>query len=249
MKLSDIKMIFESKSIKKNIPEPIKYLVKYFVHCMNFDPFICRSYSQEGEDLILKRLFNKQDGFYVDVGAHHPRRFSNTFLFYKKGWKGINIDAMPGSMKLFKEQRSRDINLEIPIAKEHKALTYFQFNEPALNTFCHELALSRKEPYRIIEKQSMEAFPLKEILEKHLTKGQFIDFLSVDVEGLDLEVLQSNDWSRFRPKVVLVEKLYRSLHQLQDEPIHYFMTDQNYQFFAKAVNTTFYISNEFLADL
>ena len=58
------------------------------------------SFSQEGEDLVLARIFEgKKNGFYVDIGAHHPTRFSNTHYFYRRGWSGINIDAMPGSMK------------------------------------------------------------------------------------------------------------------------------------------------------
>lgn len=68
------------------------------------------SYSQEGEDRLLDRYFgNRANGFFVDVGAHHPHRFSNTYLFYKRGWRGINIDAMPDSMKAFKSMRPRDV--------------------------------------------------------------------------------------------------------------------------------------------
>jgi len=81
-----------------------KYLIEKLIIIKNnyFDGYALKSYSQEGEDMILRRLFEKQNtGFYVDVGAHHPKRFSNTFFFYKKGWRGINIDAMPNSMSLF----------------------------------------------------------------------------------------------------------------------------------------------------
>ena len=75
------------------------------------------SYSLQGEDMVLKELFaDKNQGFYVDVGAHHPFRFSNTYLFYKKGWRGINIDAMPRSMELFDKFRPRDINIECGVA-------------------------------------------------------------------------------------------------------------------------------------
>ena len=101
------------------------------------------SYSQEGEDLILNRFFNnKENGFYVDVGAHHPRRFSNTYSFYKKGWRGINIDALPGSMVAFNKERPNDINLEIGISKKESELLYYMFNEPALNTFSETEAVS-----------------------------------------------------------------------------------------------------------
>ena len=67
--------------------------------------------------MILRVIFAKQQtGFYVDVGAHHPKRFSNTYFFYKKGWYGINIDATPGIMENFKKMRKRDINLNIGIS-------------------------------------------------------------------------------------------------------------------------------------
>ena len=71
-------------------------------------------YSQQGEDIILHRMFEWQEqGFYIDVGAHHPTRFSNTYKFYKRGWTGINVDAMPGSMTAFNRLRPKDINIEL----------------------------------------------------------------------------------------------------------------------------------------
>lgn len=71
------------------------------------------SYSQNGEDRVLWRYFERQrNGFYVDIGAHHPFRFSNTALFYEANWRGINVDAMPNSMKAFNKYRKRDVNLE-----------------------------------------------------------------------------------------------------------------------------------------
>ena len=80
------------------------------------------SYSIEGEDRIVRTLlWRKHDkGFYVDVGAHHPFRFSNTYLFYTQGWSGINIDATPGSMKAFNKYRPRDINLEVGVGRGRK---------------------------------------------------------------------------------------------------------------------------------
>ena len=81
-----------------------------------WDPWVRHSYSQDGEDMVLRKIFkNQKMGFYVDIGAHHPKRFSNTHLLYKKGWKGINIDATPGSMKLFNQLCPRDTNLELGV--------------------------------------------------------------------------------------------------------------------------------------
>jgi len=205
-----------------------------------FDGFSLKSYSQEGEDMILRRLFEKQKtGFYVDVGAHHPKRFSNTFFFYKKGWCGINIDAMPNSMKLFNKIRPRDVNLEIPISDKKQKLKYYMFNEPALNGFLKELAEKRdgKDDYKIISEKEMETLTLEEIFEKHLPYDQEIDFLSIDVEGLDLQVLKSNNWKRFRPKFVLVEILGSSINDVTKSKEYKYLAGFEYEIFAKAVNT------------
>src|SRR3954469_4320493 len=79
------------------------------------------AFSQEGEDLLLARMFEHQsEGFYVDVGAHHPQRFSNTHLLHQRGWRGINIDATPGSMAAFRRARPHDVNLEIAIAADRE---------------------------------------------------------------------------------------------------------------------------------
>lgn len=232
-------------NIKQYIPRPIKAFLKYILYCFDYNVFFVKSYSQEGEDLLLKRFFeNKKKGFYVDVGAHHPKRFSNTFIFYQRGWSGINIDAMPGSMKLFSKKRPRDINLEVPISKESTTLIYFQFEEPALNGFDEQLSLAREQSTdnKIISKKQIQTTTLKEIFEQYLTKTKEIDFLSVDVEGLDLEVLQSNDWSKFRPKMILVECLKTSLSQITHDEVYHFLTQKGYEIYAKTVNTVFFVS-------
>ena len=142
------------------------------------------SFSQDGEDIVIAELFNgKSEGFYVDVGAHHPQRFSNTYYFYLKGWKGINIDAMPGSMKIFDDLRPNDINLEIPISDKSEILTYYEFDEPALNSFSLPLSEERitTTNYKIVAETKLKTQTLAEVLDKHLLPEQTIDFLSIDV--------------------------------------------------------------------
>ena len=208
-----------------------------------FDGFSLKSYSQEGEDMILRSLFEEtKKGFYIDVGAHHPKRFSNTFFFYKKGWRGINIDAMPNSMKSFDKIRPRDINLEVPISDKKQKLKYYMFNEPALNGFSGELAEKRngKNHYKIISEKKMETSTLEEILKKHLSHGQEIDFMSIDVEGLDLQVLKSNNWKRFRPKFVLIEILGSSIKDITNSKEYKYLAEFGYEIFAKTVNTVIF---------
>ena len=208
-----------------------------------FDGYASKSYSQEGEDMILRRIFgNQSTGFYVDVGAHHPKRFSNTYYFYKRGWRGINIDAMPGSINEFNKQRRKDINLEIGIASQKGILTYYIFNEPALNTFDEELALHREKSkqYFIKSKIAIPVAPLEDVLKKHLSVSQTIDFMSVDVEGFDFQVLHSNNWQRYRPHYLLVECLELDGWDDSTDPIHDFLRAQNYRPISKTVNTLIY---------
>lgn len=206
------------------------------------------SYAQEGEDLVLKRIFgDKKDGFYVDVGAHHPFRFSNTYLFYKNGWHGINIDAMPGSMRLFSKFRSRDVNLEDAVSDVHQELTYYVFNELALNSFDKALSLERlkNQRYKIQKEIKINTVTLDSIIKKNISIGQKIDFLSVDVEGYDLNVLRSNDWESMRPTYVIVEILnIYDFDDLQKNDVFCFLVSKNYKLLTKLVNSCIFQSCE-----
>jgi methyltransferase FkbM-like protein len=201
-----------------------------------------RSYSQEGEDRILDRLFGPvAKGFYVDVGAHHPIRFSNTFLFYRRGWRGVNIDAMPGSMRLFEKYRSRDTNIEAGIGLETATIPFYVFNEPALNSFDRELSEVRDTgPYRIEKIIDVRVSPLNEVLRGRLPRENVPSFLTVDVEGRDLEALISNDWSAFRPTYVLAESVGTTIEEAMQGPMSTFMSSVGYEAIAKTANTVFY---------
>lgn len=228
--------------IKETIPSKYYKSVLDYMRT-NFNRYETKSYSQEGEDLIIKKCFeNKQVGFYVDIGAHHPIRFSNTYLFYKKGWRGINIDAMPNSMKLFQRMRPRDINIEIPISDKNESLVYYLFDDPALNGFSKELSEGQYESngHKIISRREMATRPLVKILDNYLPTGQEIDFLSIDVEGLDLQVLKSNDWQKYRPEVVLVEIIAKTYKEIIDSEIAEYLREKGYEIFARTLNTVLF---------
>jgi FkbM family methyltransferase len=205
-----------------------------------FDVYAIKSYSQEGEDMILNRIFSeKARGFYVDVGAHHPCRFSNTYFFYKKGWSGINIEPNPEVVSTFKSMRSRDINLQVGVSEKNEKLKYYHFDEPALNTFDHNIVKDRLEntSYKVIKVGEIPVLRLDEIFFKHLPNEQIIDFLSVDVEGLDFMVLKSNDWTKYRPTCVLVEVLNSTLDEIMNSDIYGFMKNNGYNLFSRTYNT------------
>jgi len=198
-------------------------------------------FGQEGEDLIVGRLFDGvKNGFFVDVGAHHPFRFSNTWLLYQRGWRGINIDATPGAMAVFRRWRPEDINIECLVSTDTRPRPYFLHDEPALNTMSEDLVKRRaleSPQYRMRETIMLEARTLASILEQHVSQGCGIDLLNVDVEGHDLEVLRSNDWARFRPRVIVAELLVTSLADIEGHPIDIFLVERGYRLFAKMYNS------------
>lgn len=201
------------------------------------------SYSQEGEDMILDRFLEfRPSGFYVDVGAHHPMRFSNTYRLYRRGWRGLNIDANPGSMALFRKMRPRDINVEEAVSSTSQELIYYRFNEPALNTFCKDLALERmSKAYSIIEEVTILTVPLRQLIDQHVPAGTKVDLLTIDVEGLDYDVLNSNDWDRYSPEFILVECLGAStLEQASSDPVARLLFSQHYSIVAKTMNTVLF---------
>lgn len=205
-----------------------------------------RSYSGEGEDMILRKIFYKKEkGFYIDVGAYHPKKSSNTYYFYKKGWKGINIDAMPGSMKLFNRLRKRDINLEIPIGKDGEEVRYYEFEDKALNGFESESLIARdpSKPQNTLKKiHQLKTQSLNSILDTYLPKGQSIDFMSIDVEGQEMVILQSLDFEKFKPLWILSENWDYSIIESDKDQLDTFIRSKGYVPKAKTLNTVFYYS-------
>jgi len=227
------------------LPESLfKFLKDYFW------PRYVLSYSQDGEDMILRSVFaDKKKGFYVDVGAHHPKRFSNTYYFYKLGWTGINIDPLPGSMNIFNKIRSNDINIEKAISLKKQILTYYMFNESALNGFSKELSEKRykgdNNQYSLESTIDLETVTLEHILNQNLPEDQRIDFLSIDVEGLDFDVLRSNNFIKFRPKVILIEILGKHFDEILQSDIANFLSNYDYEFYSKSARTVFFICSSF----
>lgn len=211
------------------------------------DAFV--SYSQDGEDMILRSFYEEKfnyKGFYVDVGAHDPERFSNTMFFYKMGWSGINIEPTPNAITRFNACRPRDINLNFGVGERHEELTFYCFNEPALNSFSEELSHERdgEKQYYITEKIPVQVCPLSEIFDKHLPAETRIDFLSIDVEGFDLQVLRSNSWVKYRPDYILAEDAIEDMGQLKDSNVYNFVVDQGYKLVAKTQRTLIFKNKE-----
>jgi FkbM family methyltransferase len=189
------------------------------------------SYSQCGEDMIVRFYLNKKRGYYVDIGAYHPIKISNTYHFFKKGWKGINIDGSKEGIDLFKKRRPNDINLNLFIGKDDgKYVDFFVFKNRELNTGKEEaLELIKKYHNETpIKKERILMNSLSTVLDKYLPKNQEIDLLNIDVEGLDLEVLTSNNWEKYRPFILLIED-HKSIYDFLDSPIHKYLYNLEYK--------------------
>jgi len=200
-----------------------------------------KTYAGEGEDLILEKLLSGQNkGFYVDVGCYHPIVGSNTHKFYKKGWTGVNIDPDPTTIKKFNKFRKGDINLNCGISEDGRALTYYSFKESAINSFSEEFYQDRLNAgAEFLGKEMIKTITLKEVFDSYLN-GQTIDFLDIDAEGLDVEVLKSNDWSKYKPRIILVEDQNMEANSFEDLDTFKFLSPLGYKLIAKTYSTAFF---------
>jgi len=229
--------------IKNNLIPPIfiKLLKKlnYKNQKKNLDYFVSdifKSYSQFNEDLIIDLLFNKKKmGFYVDIGANDPEANSNTKRFYDRGWRGINIEPNINAYQKIKEARKEDININIAISKEKKKMTFFLIgNDSSISTLDYKQAIKiSKITKSKISSCEIETESLSNILNKNI-KNIKIDLMSIDTEGHEVEVIESNDWNKYRPTVLIIES------NINTEKIVSLMKKNNYLFiFSNKVNAIF----------
>ena len=184
-----------------------------------------RSFSQHGEDQYLLNRFTHSSGFYVDIGASHPFRISNTFMLYHRGWEGLTVEPIPWLGKLHRRWRSRDILVEKAIGLHNAESTYYEMMPSVLSTLDEDVAdalvsSGRAEVFRETE---IDVITINELFEDYVGDRK-VDFLSIDIEGLDVEVIQGLDFVRFRPEVISIEVNIPS----QVRPLLSFFEDARY---------------------
>ena len=168
-----------------------------------------RSFSQCGEDLLVNYVFNLRNiknPTYLDIGANHPFFLSNTALFYLKGCRGLNIEANPQLIREFELFRRKDINLNVGVGPVEDEMDFYVINDPTLSTFSRAEAdhLTATGKYSVQAVEKIKLTTVDKLIVKYCN-GQFPDFLSIDVEGLDYDILRSIDFSKYWPKVICVE--------------------------------------------
>lgn len=182
--------------------------------------------SNWGLDLIISNIFrNKKEGIYIDVGCHHPLINNNTFLLHKKGWRGINIDLDFNAIDMFNYFRPRDDNCKIAISnKEGHTNLYFFHNRAAKNT------ISKKNSHGAKKLIKIKTNTLNNIISTSKIKISNIDFLSIDVEGNELNVLKGLNLKKYKPKVIALEFIRPKQKEFYNNKINNIINSKIYKF-------------------
>ena len=174
---------------------------------------------------VLDYFKDKKNGFYVDVGCHHPTYINNTYLLHKQNWSGINIDVSQFSIDLFNYMRPQDLNYNCAISNKNKIVKLFYQKEfSQLSTI---KSIQAKTVFQgNIKEKDIQAFSLDEILNRDKYKNTKIDFLNIDVEGADLEVLEGLSFDKFKPELICLE-----IHdkEIKKSKIYNFLANKNYE--------------------
>ena len=191
--------------------------------------FIQFHYSQFGEDIILREILKKEisNGFYIDVGCFHPKKFSNTYMLYKKGWSGINIDMEEDKISLFNMVRPRDLNILSPISDKEEDVTLYRYSKYGLgSTIDKKIAFETSD--HIYDKTTVKTRTLNEVINESPYKDTQIDVLSIDVEGVDFKVLRSLDIKKYSPKVIIIEDHHTKIEDILETDTFKFLVQNNY---------------------
>ena len=177
-----------------------------------------KTYSMDQEDLaVLKYVENKKNGFYLDIGAHHPLQRNNTYLLFKKGWNGINIDINEFSIELFNYLRPKDMNLQIAVSdRKGKIKIYYQKEFSQLNTT--DKIIAKEHFGEKFKDKEVKCDTIQNILDNSKFNKKKIDFLNIDVEGAEEKVLKCLNFDIHNPTVICIEILgYRSMEKKERE--------------------------------
>ena len=187
-----------------------KIYLYYNLYIRNFKYIFQKSYSQFNDDIFIKNFFkNKTVGTYVDIGCHHPFKLNNTYLLYKKGWNGLNIDLMKINIDLFNIWRPGDKNICSAVSNKNKISSVYIPNNNILST---EISI-QKSYANNIKRYHKNSFIKKKIListfeniiKNYKVDLEKFDFLKIDIEGEDYKVLKNINLKKYKPTLICIE--------------------------------------------
>jgi FkbM family methyltransferase len=208
------------------------------------DPYMIPSYSQTGEDRIIAALLSvERPGFYVDVGAHHPARLSNSLFLYEKGWRGVCIDANARLIERHRRMRPLDTAVNAVVSDSRSPQTFTEFAEAAVSSVSGEHVERHRASGRIVRQDVVQPRSLDEILEEAQVPARF-DLLSIDVEGHDLEALRSLDLAKFRPRLVVIEMHGFDMRAPDSHAVYRHLVSRGYRLIGYAVMNAYFEDSE-----
>ena len=173
--------------------------------------FRSKSYSQSWEDRTIHNLLNINVGTYIDIGAGTPIWGSNTYFFYKRGWTGVTVDPIDFNIKLHKLLRPKDKQYRNLVNARNEKIDFFEMIPWEYSTTDEQLARIRESNGAIIFKNyKCESISLKQLYETNPINRPAI--LSIDVEGAEIAVIESNDWNQYKPDVICIEELNNPIY-------------------------------------
>jgi len=201
-----------------------------------FRRIFLKSFSQNKEDLIIEKILHKQITSYVDIGSNHPIKFNNTYRFYLYGSRGINIEPNLSLITTYQQTRPKDRNLHLGLAKQNSSSIFYQLDPDVNSTFSQKQVKEKlKEGCVKIKQYPVKILTLKQIFQKYY-KNLNVDLVSIDTEGYDYQILEGNDWSQYRPKIICIED--NSLKTQQ------YLTNRHYSLKAITTNNSIYLNEK-----
>jgi hypothetical protein len=192
-------------------------MIKNFLKKKYYEKYTKKSYSISNVDLIIDRMFSKiTNGIYIDIGCNHPIKFNNTYLLYKRGWKGINIDLDKKSISEFNLLRSKDYNLRALISDEDdkEKEIFFYHERSAINTVSKNLITHRKTKIEDIKIIKEKTTTLNKVIDNSPFRNQKINLMSIDIEDHEYEALKNFDFNKYAIDCIIAE-----CHDLEQEKL------------------------------
>ena len=188
-----------------------------------------------GEDVFVQKYFKNLDkGFYVDVGAYHPYFWSNTHLLFKKNWEGINIDINPLSVELFNYVRPNDYNVNAAVSNSNKKHINF-YTKNIINTMSTTSKFAAKTAYlNGYDVRKAKCYKLNDLISRSKFKNKKINFLNIDTEKTELDVLKSLNFNKYKPELICVEIHHsgsssKNKEKLRSHPVYLFLRRKKYK--------------------
>jgi len=206
------------------------------------------SYSQCGEDLVIdflaKHILHIDEIYYLDLGSNHPVHFNNTYALYKAGHRGVSIDANPLFKKEYATYRKDDKFINCGVGPKIGKLMFYEIDPDTLSTFSEETALeyTKSGNHKIIKKRKVPVLTVEKIISKYCSKVP--NLLSIDIEGLDYEILSGIDFTAWRPAIVCAETLGYSENATgrKLDEIKELLVDSGFMIYADTYINTIFVS-------